>query len=145
MKKLIFLVFLLIGFFSVAKADTLDYWHVYYNQVKVVELNTFSKEELTIKVSDKDKIDFLLDYLFIIYVNDTPCSNCEGFVFVDNTQGQTITTGKSKGTSTPIKIAFSSVVQYYQRTKNKYYDVFYIERGEYEKPDKVLLFRLKLE
>ncbi len=78
MKKLLFL---LVITFSVlmAKADTISYWHVYYNDLCIAELNGhFSDTIISIKHADIKKNDSIS----IIFTNDYQCSYCSYIVSV---------------------------------------------------------------
>jgi hypothetical protein len=73
MTKFLILFISAIGFFNAVKADTIDYWHVYYNKTKIKEYNQYSKGEITLKIKNiKNK-----DTLTVRYFRDTPCSDCK--------------------------------------------------------------------
>jgi hypothetical protein len=147
--KLLLIFFLAIGFADIAKADTIDFWHVYYNGIKIKEFNQYSKGEVSLKLKDIKKTD----YLTILYFRDTPCEDCETKVEVEKTQiinGQKLIVAKGTGVGTfkPIKIflssAFEPIIMDMQQDVfySESFFVYYSEEGFEEK---VLLFKLKLE
>ena len=138
MAKLLLLLISTIGFFYIAKADTIDYWHVYYNNTKIKEYNQYSKGEIVLKVKNIKKTDSLT----ILFFRDTPCSDCKTEVNVENESHFVITKGKGYGTFNPIKI---SVFDLLLKADRDFSCVYYQERDETETTPKVLLFKVKLE
>ena len=72
MTRILVILITTIGLFNSAKADTIDYWHVYYNKIKIKEYNQYSKGEIVLKIKDIKKSDSLT----IKYFRDTPCDDC---------------------------------------------------------------------
>lgn len=138
MARLIIVLILTIGFFHTTKADTIDYWHVYYNNIKIKEYNQYSKGEIILKTKDIKKTDSLT----IMYFRDTPCSDCETQVTVENKHHFVITKGEGYGTFNPIKI---SIFDLLLKADRKYSYVFYQEEPETNQNQKLLLFKIKLE
>jgi hypothetical protein len=129
-----------IVFFSSAKADTIDYWHVYYNKTKIKECNQYSKGEIVIKIKDIKKTDSLT----IKYFRDTPCENCETQVIIENGK-YIVTKGKGLGTFSPIKVSLYDLLQYHLKADKDVYEVFYQE-GQITGPElRVQILRIKLE
>jgi len=61
------LIFILALATNVAKADMADFWHVYYNGVKIKEFSEVqNNREITLKIKDIKKTDSLT----IMYYND---------------------------------------------------------------------------
>ncbi|WP_338792428.1 hypothetical protein [Bernardetia sp. MNP-M8] len=150
MKKTLFLLLFFLCFSSFTKADSLDYWQVYYYSIlNKIEVETFdisdSEREIAIKITNFDNLNIAFDYLTVDYHSNSPCVECERYIFVENVREQVITKGEAIGKSTPIKIRMADIVKYYRSTKNKYYDFFYIKKNPYGKVVKLLLFRLKVE
>ncbi len=148
MKNFFFAFFLCFSTF--VKADTLDYWQVdYYSILDKIEVARFSvldnERDIILKINNFNNLNIAYDYLTVNYYSDTPCMECESYIFVENTREQVITKGKQVGTSKPIKILMGDIIKYYRSTKNKYYDFFYIKKSPYGKVVKTLLFRLKLK
>lgn len=149
MKKIFFLFLSFLSFSNFANADTINYWHVYHNQIKIEEVNQFfSKRELVIKIKDIKPTDSLV----IEYFRDTPCYKYECYVFIENKKEQIITKSSAVGTGTPIKISLFEILysswntpQYHLKTKESYYQILYEEKDKYWGKQKKVLFRLKLE
>lgn len=121
------------GISQTAKADTVDFWRVFYNRK---EINT--KGEILLKVKDIKKNDSLT----ILYFRDTPCSECETNVIVENRHHFVITQGKGQGTFNPIKI---SVFDLLVKADRDYSYVYYYEVSDNYKTQRIMLFKLKLE
>ena len=129
------------GLFSSAKADTINYWHVYYNKIKIKEYNQYSKGEIVLKIKDIKKTDSLT----IKYFRDTPCENCETQVAIENRKHFVITKGKGLGTFNPIKISVDDLLQYHLKADKEVYEVFYHDGQIKGRTPRVLIFRIKLE
>ena len=138
MKKFILLFISTLWIFNIAKADTIDYWHVYYNNKKIKEYNQYSKGEITIKVRHIKKTDSLT----IMYFRDTPCSECETHVIVENKSHFVITKGKGVGTFNPIRI---SVFDFLLKADRNFSYVYYQEKHKTNQTQRLLLFKIKLE
>ena len=138
MKQFILLFISTIGIFNSVKADTIDYWHIYYNDVKIKEYNHYSKGEITLKIKDLKKTDSLT----IKYFRDTPCSDCETQVIVESKSHFVITKGKGFGTFNPIKI---SVFDLLLKADRDFSYVYYQEGGKTNQTPRLLLFKIKLE
>jgi len=138
MKQFILLFILTIGIFNSVKADTIDYWHIYYNDIKIKEYNHYSKGEITLKVKDLKKTDSLT----IIYFRDTPCSDCETQVIVESKSHFVITKGKGFGTFNPLKI---SVFDLLLKADRDFSYVYYQEGVKTNQTPRLLLFKIKLE
>jgi hypothetical protein len=141
MVKFIFLSISMMRFNDMPVADTISYWHIYYNTKKIKECNTYSKEEIRIKEKDVKRTDFLM----IEYFRDTPCSECKTQVIIESNKQFIITKGTGIGTFNPVKIAVFDLLQYHLKNKKEIYKVLYYEEQLTNKVQKVLLFRIKLE
>jgi hypothetical protein len=129
------------SFFSTAKADTIDFWHIYYNNIKIQAYNQFSKGVINIKIKDIKETDTLT----IKYFNDTPCSVCEAQITIENEGHSEITKGNGLGGFNPIKISVYELLQYHLKHENEHYEVFYQERQSKNPTQRVLIFSIKLE
>lgn len=126
------------GNFYEAKADTIDFWHVYYHDIKINEYNQYSKGEITIIAKDIKKTDSIT----IIYFRDTPCSDCKTNVTVENKSHFIITKGIGFGTANPIKI---SVFELLLKADRNFNYVYYQEENKFQQEQRLLLFKIKLE
>ncbi|QEM09489.1 hypothetical protein [Mucilaginibacter rubeus] len=118
-----------------SKADTIDYWHVKYNDKTIAEYTAFDKAPITIKKQDiKDS-----DILTVEYGNDTPC--------YDGNKGLYILSGNGKkiflttvGATEPLKVYLNYIIatKSYYHLKNLVFYYFDCRRNN-------LIFRLKIE
>jgi hypothetical protein len=135
MTKFLIVLISTFGFFSSAKADTIDYWHVYYNNIKIKEYNQYSKGEIVLKIENIKKTDSLT----IKYFRDTPCHDCLTNLTIESGYNFIVTKVEGTGTYNPIKVSVFDLVL---KINRDYYKAYYYEKN---KPDKILLFRIKLE
>lgn len=141
MKKLFFLLLLFAGMSQSAKADTIDFWHVYKNGIKVKEFNGFGKNELVIDlrlVQNNDSVT-------VRYFRDTPCSDCPSTVTVEDEKHRIITSGSGKGTFKPVSFPLRDVLAFSKATGKKTFEVYYKEGDANSRWDKTLLFTIRLE
>ena len=141
MTRILIILISTFGLFSSAKADTIDYWHVYYDNIKIKEYNQYSKGEIVLKIKDIKNTDSLT----IKYFRDTPCDKCETKVAIENGRHFVITSGKGFGTFNPIKISVYDLLQYHLKADKEVYEVFYHEGQITSRTQRVLIFRIKLE
>ena len=140
MKRILIILITTIGLFNVANADTISYWHVYYNDIRIKEFNDFSKAEIVLNVRDIKPNDSLT----IMYFRDTPCQDCATEILIKNGH-IIITKGKGEGTFHPIKISVFDLLQYHLKVKKGIYDVFYCEKCISSQIGEKFLFSIKLE
>lgn len=138
MTNILLLLFSTLGFSNPTKADTIDYWHVYYNNNKIKEYNLYSNGEIVIKIKEVQKTDSIT----VLYFRDTPCSDCSNQVTVINEQYFTVSIGKGKGTWNPIKI---SVFDLIQKAEKGILNALYQEGAITNETESILLFKIKLE
>lgn len=141
MTRILIILISTFGLTSLANADTIDFWLVYYNNVKIQEFNQYSKGEIVLKIKDIKKTDSLT----VKYFRDTPCEDCETQVAIENGKHFVITKGKGVGTLNPIKISVYALLQYHLKADKEVYEVFYNERQITSRTQRALIFRIKLE
>lgn len=141
MKKLFFLLLLFACMSQSAKADTIDFWHVYKNGIKVKEFNGFGKNELVIS----QQLIQTGDTLTVRYFRDTPCSDCPSTVTVEDGKHRIITSASGKGTFKPVSFPLRDVLAFSTATGKKTFEVFYKEGDANSRWDKTLLFTIRLE
>ncbi len=140
MFKIITFLFLSSIYSVISKADTISFWHVYYNQTKI-EMNQFSSDLVTIKMNEIKKTDTIT----VKYFRDTPDMDCEARIVVENQNHLIVAGGKNFGTFSPINFSVFDILKYYQISKEQNYLVYYYE-GMISKPsDRTLLFKINLE
>lgn len=135
MTRILIILISTIGLIDSVKSDTIDYWLVYYNKVKIKEYNQYSKGEIILKIKDIKKTDSLT----IKYFRDTPCDDCLTNLTIESDDNFVITKGQGTGTFNPINV---SVFDLILKANRNYYNVYYYENN---KQEKILLFRIKLE
>ncbi len=139
--KLTVILILIFGLASKAKADTIDYWHIYYNNVKIREFNSYGKNEIVIK-SDKIKNN---DSLKVIYFRDTRCDNCQTMLTVDAQKDIQILKVMGTGISRPIIFSLKSLLLYKQQTGKSYFEVCYTDKENIFQALKPVIFSIRLE
>ncbi len=141
MERIFIIIITTIGLISSAKADTIDFWHVYYNKTKIKEFNQYSKEEIVLKIKDIQRTDSLT----VKYFRDTPCDKCETKVTIENGKHFVVTEGKDKGTFNPVTISLYDLLQYHLKAAKEVYEVFYQEEEIINRTQRQLIFRIKFE
>lgn len=137
MSKKLIILFLTFVLVNNANADTIDFWHVYYNKTKIKEYNQYSNGTIVLNLKQIKKTDSLTIY----YFRDTPCIDCETTVAVEDKKRRLITKGKSRGTFNPIKISIYGLLKYYLKGDKEIHEVYYQEGDR----KRVLIFNLRLE
>ena len=135
------ILFSIFVFFSSVKADTINYWHVYFNNTKIKEYSQYSKGEIVFNIKDIKKIDSLT----VNYFRDTPCNNCETKVTIVNEEQFVITKGLGIGTLNPIKVSVYDLLLYHLKVNKDKFEVFYEEVQSTKHSVKFLIFKIKLE
>jgi hypothetical protein len=138
-KLLLFFVIVtkpIFGFASGGLADTIDYWHVSYNDKVIGKFNVTSSDLSIIikKVGIKPS-----DILSVSYGNDSPCGSCITTLYV-KIRSQRIILTKNKGTFTALKVDIAKLSDIIRSSNNSAIDVFYTD----EHHDRKLL-KVKLE
>ena len=134
------LLFVTLCIFDSTKADTIDYWHVYYNNSFVREYNQHLKGELSLQIKDIK----VTDSFTIKYFRDTHCNDCEVNVSIESRNKIVVSKGQSIGVFTPIKVSVFDVLQHERESNEKMYQVYYYENGDNADKKKVLIFRIRL-
>lgn len=118
------------------QADTIDYWHVYYNDVKIYEFNQHFQGTVKLKLNTIKSTDSLS----VSYFNDTPCHSCTKYLVFEAPGIEPIKSNKVKGKL--VKIAIRELSQLNEGQKE--YNVYYLERHPGEEL-RYFVFSLKLE
>lgn len=122
--------------------DTIDYYHVYYNNKKIKEYNqhdlnkenSISFQTNSIKKSDK---------LTVKYFNDTPCRDCKFFIQVKSqTDDKIISENSNIGQFEPLTINLNDLVKFQKFNQENIFGVYYYEK---DKSNIRQLFKIKLE
>jgi len=139
--KVILVIIALICVPSLSKADTIDVWHVYYNQRLIQDFNAYSANEIVLKMDSIQPGDSIT----VRYFRDTPCYDCETFLNVESAKHMVFLTSSQKGTFTPISISVDQLLQIKNERYKQPLSVFYFEGKLERRSDKILLFRIRLE
>jgi len=136
----IFLFFFLSFLPFFGNADTLDYWSVYQNDSLIAQYNS-SYSEKEISISRKNSSE--RDTLFIVYGNDHPCTKCEYYYAIKDTNGVKILVQRSKNILEKITFPLLPIKQYLG--SNEF--VVFVYEDNYLKDENtyIELFTLKLE
>jgi len=128
------LIFILTLATNIVKADTIDFWHVYYNDVQIKE---FQNNELTLKIKDIKKTDSLT----VMYFRDVHIIDCEAKVEIEDSFKFVIVKGVGIDRGTPLKISiFDLLVSARKSPFFAYYSDCLTENRE-----KILLFKINFE
>jgi hypothetical protein len=132
-------LFTLIGFCKTAFADTVDYWHVYYNGVKIKEFQQFKRNDVLIEA----KIIKTNDSLRVVLFTDTPCKDCQRLVTI-STEADGANLLKAEGRLEGQGIAFSlnDLLQYSKQSGKKSFKVVWSNGPNIKK--ETLLFTVRL-
>ena len=141
MKKLFFLILTLNYISLIAKADTIDYWHVYYNNRKIKEFNQNSTDRTIILGLQKIKAK---DSLAVRYFNDTPCMECDTFLEFEDSEHNVVMTSKGKGTSNPISFSLKRIIDVEKKINNGSIEIYYFEASSNRKTHRIQLFKIVL-
>jgi hypothetical protein len=125
----------------VVKADTIDYWHVYYNDKKPKELTYYTNNTLIIKSSQIKQGDSIKVFFF----RDTPCSDCETNLIVDDINDSRVALSKGKGTGNALSFSLAELLLYKRRTGKDTFQVCYFDKENISQAKKPVMFTIKLE
>jgi hypothetical protein len=120
MKAALIFLFTLIGFYKAAHADTVDYWHVYYNGVKIKEFQQFKSNDVLIEA----KIIRTNDSLRVVLFTDTPCRECQQLVTISaEASGSNLVKVKGRLEGNGISFSLNDLLQYSKQSGKKSFKV----------------------
>jgi hypothetical protein len=120
--------------------DTIDYWHVYYNNTMIGDFTQLSSSR---KVNLNEKNIKPGDSIIVKYFRDTPCFDCSTLLVVGDESKRSVLTKCGKGTLTPLSVHLAELLEFKKRNKNNsFFEIFYFEEGRAEK---MLLLIVKIE
>jgi hypothetical protein len=141
MKKTTLTLLLFIGFLYVAKADTTDYFHIYFNDERIKMADEMHPAVLTYNGQKIQKTDSIT----VKPSKDAPCYTCATFLYVENVQGVLVQKAVGKGTFNPITFSLKDLVG--DGGKPMDYRVFYSEEkanGKDGETPKVLISTIQI-
>jgi len=110
------------GFSS--KADTIDYWHVYYNAKKIKELTYYTDNVITIKSATIKATDSIS----VFFYRDTHCGDCEINLIVDDIEDAQVVKSTGMGIGNALRFPLTELVSYQQRTGKSQFQVSYFDK-----------------
>jgi hypothetical protein len=141
MKPLILIIFSFLGIISSAKADTISYSHIYYNETKIKELSEFSQSEIILKEADV-RVE---DSLGIKHYSCAVCHHCETFITIENGTNYFIKSEKNVDDRGLIRISVYDLLKYHRINKNEYYDVWFYKITSNSQARRWRIFKIKIE
>jgi len=139
MKKLLLLSLLFFSF--QAKADTIEYCHLYYNSIKILDINFFQPNELVLKLDSIQSSDSIT----IRYFRDTPCFDCPTKLTIENEKHGILFTTTSNGTSSPLTFSVQELIDIYIKGYEQRFELFYTEGTPESRTDRHFVLRIRLE
>ena len=141
MKKTLLILVLVLCCQHAVKADTTDYWHIYFNDDRIKMCDATHPAELLFNTS---KIQ-ATDSITVKPSTDTPCYTCKTMLFVENTEGSLIATAVGQGTFNPITFSLKDLAN--SGTNVKEYRVFFSQESPNSNEKafkKVFLFSIRI-
>ena len=139
--KVILVITAIICLPSLSKADTIDVWHVYYNQRLIQDFNAYSANKIVLKMDSIQPGDSIT----VRYFRDTPCYDCATFLAIENEKHYVFFEHSNRGTGTPISISVDQLLAIRNKGYIRPFLVFYHEGKLERRSDKILLFRIRLD
>ena len=116
------LILPLIGF-----CDTLDYWHVYYNDSVIAKFNSVS-QDLKIEIA-RSKIKEG-DTLTVRHGDDTPCINCKFVLFVRDEKKRKLRITETDEFWGKLSFGLKDLIGFGDKNECKRYDFYYWEQDD---------------
>lgn len=141
MKKIALTLLLFIGFTYIAKADTTDYFHIYFNDDRIKMADELHPAALTFNAQKVQKTDSIT----VKPSKDAPCYSCKTFLYVENGKDVLVQKAVGKGTFNPITFSLKDLAGDGQKPMDL--RVFYSEEkanGKNGETPKVLIFTIRI-
>ena len=136
LRKFTLLICFSIIFISSAFCDTTDYFHVFYNKIKIKDVSISLPLQMK-KADIKEN-----DTLSVEYWDDTPCATCKFFLVVIDNKNNYVKVSTNIGQGEPLIIPMSAIMLWSDNKLVNTFDIYYYE----EKPAfPIHLFTLKLQ
>lgn len=108
--------------------DTIDYWHVFYNNALVGDFNQMSSSKTIILNEQHIKTG---DSIMVEYFRDTSCFDCSTFLMVEDKAKRSVLRKKGRGTFTSFSVLLEDLLEYKRRNKtNSFFEIFYSEENK---------------
>jgi len=132
----------IIGQIQFAKADTCDFCHVYFNG-KIIDsfnVHNFGVGQITLKLSDL----FENDSMTVMFWGDSRYGGNNTYLFVEGEKIDLVSKGIGSGTDNPISISMKDILKAHKKSRYNTFKVYFKEESE-KRPDRIYLFKIKLE
>jgi hypothetical protein len=140
MKNLLLLLPLLFCSFR-AKADTIDFCHVYYNNIKILDINFYRPNDLVLKLDSIQSSDSIT----VRYFRDTPCFDCPTKLIVENEKHHPFFSIENVGTSSPFTFSLQQLIELRKKGYEQRFEIFYTEGIPASRTNRQFVLRIKLE
>lgn len=145
MKTILLAIFVFLNSTSEANplimpSDTIDFWHVFYNNKLIKEYSGYNfGQPLIIKI-DSIKAE---DSITVKFFRDTPCNDCDSYLIIEYPFLNKAFIAHGNYTICPLKLSLSDLKKILIKSSVKrLFEVFYLDvTNNY----KIKLFDLKLE
>ena len=107
--------------------DTLDYWHVYYNDSVIAKFTSVSPD-LKIEI-DRSKIKEG-DTLTVKHGDDTPCFNCKFVLFVRDEKKRKLRITETNEFLGKLSFGIKDLIEFGDKNESKRYDFYYWEQND---------------
>lgn len=127
-RKIIIIILLTLSFKGYSSdLDTLDYWHVYYNNKVIAKFNSAS-QDLNIKIDSSNIKKF--DTISVRYGKDTRCVKCTYRLFVRNESNRKLRIIKSEEFWGKLSFRLPDLIAVGQKNEGYRYDFYHYETDE---------------
>lgn len=135
----------LLGLVQNVIADTTDFWHVYYNDVKIRELNEESVYEGVDEIVIKTDTIKDTDSIIVRYGKDTDCIPCIGHLTVEDAKyHREVTRGQGTDDISPISLPLNALVNFKKLNGENSFRVLHSATWPGHESDKHFIFRIRL-
>jgi hypothetical protein len=141
MKKLLLSLLIIFTIVQTTKADTIDFWHVYYNNIKIGEYNQFGKNKIVLKLDSLKNGDSIT----VKYFKDTRCYKCKTYLTIEDEKHQNILTSVGEGSSNPVSFYLNKLIELRKQGYKQDFKIFYLEGELRNRSDKNLILSISIE
>ena len=128
--------------FANAPTDTIDYWHVYYNEDLIEPLNLITGS--TVVEIDPGKVKEG-DWISVKYVTDTPCYNCTFVLTVTDEQNRRLRVTQAFQPTQKLSVRLRELIRSMKPGSSKWLDFYHWQQNEKgDTTRKVLVFQIRL-
>jgi hypothetical protein len=107
LKSFSLLLLILFAMLFQANADTIDYYHVYYNNI-IIKENPRDTTPISFKKTEIKETDSLS----VRYWTDTPCASCKFYLVVIDEKNIYVKVTSALGQGTPLSISMQDILDW---------------------------------